>query len=111
MNRIGLPLFALLFLLCMPLGAQQVLRDSISYYLGQEMASFPQERMSIHTDRPSYLAGERIWFRTHLVDALQMKQANASRYVYVELIDISTQKSNNPRGITPFGLIPNTCVM
>lgn len=88
--------------------------------------------MSIHTDRPSYLAGERIWFRTHLVDALQMKQANASRYVYVELIDPAAQlvkriklrpdslgyfhghldtEEQQPEGITPFGLIPNTCVM
>ena len=91
MNRIGLPLFTLLFMLCIPLGAQQVLRDAIFYYLGQEMVGFPQEKMSIHTDRPSYLAGERIWFRTHLVDALQMKQANASRYVYVELIDPAAQ--------------------
>lgn len=54
MNRIGLPLFTLLFMLCIPLGAQQVLRDAIFYYLGQEMVGFPQEKMSIHTDRPSY---------------------------------------------------------
>lgn len=59
--------------------------DTIVRLFEKELSHFPQEKMSIHTDRSVYLAGERVWFRVHVVDALTMVQANASRYVYVEL--------------------------
>ena len=59
--------------------------DTIVRLFEKELSHFPQEKMSIHTDRGVYLAGERVWFRVHVVDALTMVQANASRYVYVEL--------------------------
>ena len=48
---------------------------------------FPQEKLYLQTDRGIYMSGETLWFRTHLVDALMLKQANASRYVYVELVN------------------------
>ncbi len=50
-----------------------------------QISFFPQEKIYVQTDRSMYLPGETIWFRVHLVDAVFLKQANASRYVYVEL--------------------------
>lgn len=53
----------------------------------QQMSHFPQEKLYLQTDRGIYMSGETLWFRAHLVDALMLKQANASRYVYVELVN------------------------
>ncbi len=66
--------------------ARQIAPDTIVRFFERELSHFPQEKMSIHTDRSAYLAGEKVWLRVHVVDALTMIQANASRYVYVELI-------------------------
>ncbi len=81
-------LVSVFFLACMlltDLNARCVVPDTIVRLFEKELSHFPQEKMSIHTDRSVYLSGERVWFRVHVVDALTMVQANASRYVYVEL--------------------------
>ena len=78
--------FILVCMLWADLNAQSIIPDSIVRYFERELSHFPQEKMSIHTDRGVYLAGERVWFRVHVVDALTLLPANASRYVYVELI-------------------------
>ncbi|WP_101688799.1 TonB-dependent receptor [Dysgonomonas massiliensis] len=49
--------------------------------------AFPQEKIHLHIDKPSYLSGERIWFRAHLVNATIHTPLSASKYVYAELID------------------------
>ncbi|MDP4208818.1 MAG: TonB-dependent receptor [Bacteroidota bacterium] len=53
----------------------------------KQSSYYPQEKIYVHTDKTSYVSGEPIWLRVHLVDALLLKQANASRYVYVELLN------------------------
>jgi len=60
--------------------------DTVSDYFVQQMNAFPQEKIYLQTDKSYYISGEKIWFRAHLVDAILHKQANASRYVYVELV-------------------------
>ncbi|WP_071148187.1 TonB-dependent receptor [Bacteroides ndongoniae] len=75
----------LVFVFVTNINAWQIMPDTIVRLFEKELSHFPQEKMSIHTDRSVYLAGERVWFRVHVVDALTMVQANASRYVYVEL--------------------------
>lgn len=77
--------FFLVLVFVTDINARQVVPDTIVRYFEKELSRFPQEKMSIHTDRSVYLAGERVWFRVHVVDALTLMQANASRYVYVEL--------------------------
>ena len=47
----------------------------------------PQERIHLHTDKPYYAAGDTIWFRAHLVDAVTNIPVARSKYVYVELHD------------------------
>lgn len=66
---------------------QQIMTDTIENLFREELSHFPQEKIYLHTDRGIYMSGETLWFRAHLVDALLLKQANASRYVYVELIN------------------------
>lgn len=84
--------FSLLFLCMQNVFAQAPLAvetDSMSVenLFLQQMSHFPQEKLYLQTDRGIYMSGETLWFRTHLVDALMLKQANASRYVYVELVN------------------------
>lgn len=60
--------------------------DIESLFLHQ-LSLFPQEKIYIQTDKPTYVAGETMWMRIHLTDAVFLQQANASRYVYVELLN------------------------
>ena len=48
-----------------------------------QLAVFPQEKIYLHTDKPYYLSGERIWFRAHLANAATHIPEPVSRYVYV----------------------------
>lgn len=56
-----------------------------------------QEKIYIQTDRPYYAAGDTVWFRAHVADALTNipstspeYSSHRSRYVYVELHDNAT---------------------
>jgi len=69
------------------LKAQKPGENPIKKLFLDQISFFPQEKIYVQTDRSRYLCGEIIWFRVHLVDAVFLKQANASRYVYVELIN------------------------
>lgn len=83
--------FSLLFLcmqsICTSTIAVETDSMSVENLFLQQMSHFPQEKLYLQTDRGIYMSGETLWFRTHLVDALMLKQANASRYVYVELVN------------------------
>ncbi|MDR1583906.1 MAG: TonB-dependent receptor plug domain-containing protein [Prevotellaceae bacterium] len=52
----------------------------------QQLKIFPQEKVHIHTDKSTYVAGEKIWYRAYVVEAVLNRPSYASRYVYVELI-------------------------
>lgn len=69
------------------LSAQESEENPIKKLFVDQLSVFPQEKIYVQTDKDSYYPGETIWMRVHLVDAIFMKQANASRYVYVELIN------------------------
>lgn len=61
--------------------------DSVADNFMQQLTLLPQEKLYVQTDKPHYISGEKIWFRAHLADALLHRQANASRYVYAELVN------------------------
>ena len=77
-----------LFLLNADIQAQDMGTDTIQKLFLEQISLYPQEKIHVQTDKPSYISGDTIWLRAHLVDALLLKQANASRYVYVELINL-----------------------
>lgn len=52
-----------------------------------KLATYPQEKVYLQTDKPHYIAGEKIWFRAYLVNAVTHAPSRDSRYVYVELTD------------------------
>jgi len=63
------------------------IEEELAGYFEQQLNLFPQEKIYLHTDKPYYLSGERIWFRAHLADAATHYPVSYSRYVYVELIN------------------------
>ncbi len=69
---------------------EQLLADSltsIAQHFDEQLAVFPQEKLHLHTDKPYYLSGERIWFRAHVVDAASHIPSFSSGSVFVELFD------------------------
>ena len=54
-----------------------------------QLSVFPQEKLYLHTDKPYYISGERIWFRAHVVDAATHIPSFRSNSVYVELFDVN----------------------
>lgn len=62
-------------------------QDNLSGRFAQQLMVFPHEKIYLQTDKPSYMSGERIWLRSHLVEATTNSPAFLSRYVYIELFD------------------------
>ncbi|MBL7856683.1 MAG: TonB-dependent receptor plug domain-containing protein [Cyclobacteriaceae bacterium] len=65
----------------------------------------PQEKLYIHLDKPAYGAGETIWFKTYLVDALHYSlDSSLSKVVYVEFLTdqkklVSRKMLYSPNGV------------
>lgn len=61
--------------------------DTLANRLLTQTRLFPQENIYVHTDKSDYVAGDTLWFRAYLVNAIFRKPEAMSRYVYAELID------------------------
>jgi len=62
--------------------------NNIANNIYQQISLFPQEKVYLFTDRSTYVAGESVWFRAFLTDALaHLYDLPQSRYIYVDLID------------------------
>ena len=59
--------------------------DSIFNRTVKQALILPQEKVYLHTDRESYIAGENIWMRAYVVDGIRHVPSRLSRYVYVTL--------------------------
>ncbi len=60
--------------------------DSLTGRIIEQILLFPQEKVHLHLDKPVYLAGETIWFRAHVADAV-LHTPLSRQYVYAELTD------------------------
>jgi len=68
-------------------GQNNAVVDSAVFRLNKQLSAFPHEKIYMHTDKPYYITGEKIFFRAFLLDALSDKSSLLSRYIYVELIN------------------------
>jgi len=68
-------------------GQENAVLDSIVNNMTKQLLVFPHEKIYLHTDKPYYITGEKIFFRAFLLDAFSNRQDVFSRYVYVELIN------------------------
>ena len=62
---------------------------TIVNHFSNEIRHTVQEKVYIQTDKPYYSAGEDIWFKAYLVNAVSNVPKSLSNYLYVELIDNS----------------------
>ena len=61
--------------------------DSIKSAFIEQIQWFPQEKVYLHTDKSSYVTGEKLWFKAYLTYASAHFPSEISRFVYVELIN------------------------
>ena len=61
--------------------------DIIISRFSNPLISELQEKIYVQTDKPYYSAGENIWFKAYLVNAITLMPNALSRFVYVELIN------------------------
>ena len=59
----------------------------VAKHFDMQLSVFPQEKVYLHTDKPYYISGERIWFRAHVVDAASHTPAPSTYCVYADLFD------------------------
>lgn len=101
----------LMFILC-PLLAegQTITPDTIAARLARQVYDFPQEKISLVTDRPYYFGGDTLWLRAFVADASTHVPVKASKYLYVELTNpfdtLETRIKIKERGGIYEGYIP-----
>lgn len=66
---------------------QHHLTDSLQSRFKRYQSGVLQEKLFVHIDRTSYLAGELLWFKIYYVDATHYKALDISRVAYVEILD------------------------
>ena len=60
--------------------------DSIALYF-EGIRSQQQEKLWLHLNQPYYAAGDTIWFKGYLVDAMNHRRDTLSNFIYVDLVD------------------------
>ena len=81
-------LFVLASCITMLCGQEDAAIDSaITNNITRQLSVFPHEKIYLHTDKPYYITGEKIFFRAFLLDAFTNRQIARSRYVYIELVN------------------------
>ena len=61
-------------------GQENIALDNVVSNISNQLSVFPQEKIYLHTDKPYYITGEKIFFRAFLLDAFSNKLALQSRY-------------------------------
>ena len=59
--------------------------NTIADNIIRQLSIFRQEKTYVHTDAADYDAGDRIWMKVYVVDALSHEPQSESLYAYVEL--------------------------
>lgn len=82
--------WGIVFLVCMcasVLCSAPSIKDSVLRYF-RVVLSAPQEKIYLQLDKPSYAAGEDIWFKGYLVSAVSLREQDAfSNFIMVELVN------------------------
>lgn len=67
-------------------------QTSISSLVLDYYGKIPQEKIYVHTDKSTYIPGDTIWFRAHMVDAATNMPVSRSKFMYIELIGTQGDK-------------------
>ena len=72
------------------------------------MERIPKEKLYLHLDKPFYGAGEKIWFKGYLVNAITHQDNAQSNFIITELINRSDSTTPSP-SLPPFRQAIITC--
>ena len=61
-------------------------KDSLTNRFVTQLSVFPQEKVYLHIDKGTYMAGDTLWFRSYIVDATLHSPLH-DKYIYVELVN------------------------
>lgn len=74
----------------------QNLKEGITNYF-HSINQYPQEKLYLHLDKPYYAAGERIYWKGYLIDAISHAPQTQSNFIYIELVDRSNEIVNKSK--------------
>lgn len=87
--------FVLLFLLFLFFCASLYSQDDVLQKIQSGFVNYNQnnlqEKLFIHTDRSSYVAGETVWFKIYCVNAANNQLLDLSKVAYAEVLDKDQQ--------------------
>ena len=63
----------------------QNMQDTIIAYFNL-LKNVPQEKLYLHLDKPYYGAGEKLWFKGYLVNAVSFKGSQLKTFIITDLI-------------------------
>ncbi len=90
MKNINLILMAFISLGSIAASAQQV--EPVAQRMEAAIGKGVSEKLYVHTDKTTYMAGEILWFKIYNVDALLHHPVGLSKVAYIDLLD----QSNTP---------------
>ena len=67
-------------------GSESVLRDPLLSFFSSIQSRHP-EKLYLHLNQPYYGAGDTMWFKAYLTDAVSHKPDTLSNFIYVDLYD------------------------
>lgn len=82
--------FFLLWLLAMPLAAQQPAAEALFARFKQAARfdyDYPREKVYLHLDNNAYVEGETMWFKAYVVRTSTLQPSGLSRVLYVDLLN------------------------
>lgn len=75
-------------LLCFSSLSAQSMQDTLMAHFSL-LEKIPQEKLYLHLDKPFYGAGEKIWFKGYLLNAITHQDSTKSNFIITELINRS----------------------
>lgn len=67
-------------------GSESVLRDPLLSFFSSIQSRHP-EKLYLHLNQPYYGAGDTMWFKAYLTDAVSHRPDTLSNFIYVDLAD------------------------
>lgn len=58
------------------------------------LSKYPQEKLYLHLDKPYYAAGERIYWKGYLINAISHIPYTGSNFIYIELVSSDDRIQN-----------------
>ena len=86
---------SLLFFICSSFKADETPLEKLLKQLAKITASYPQEKVHLHLDKPYYAIGEDIWIKAYAVTALNNEPTLLSAVLYIDLIDQKDEIKKN----------------